>query len=107
MLSIATIGTILRSSSTALRVFPVNIHSEFIKRLGASGFKWLAVLFSTCMGLNLLPKMWRKANIIAILKPDKDAKVPKSYRPISLLCVPFKILERVILSRITPYQWCV
>jgi len=29
--------------------------------------------------------------------------MPKSYRPISLLCDPFKILERVILSRITPY----
>jgi len=30
-------------------------------------------------------------------------KPPSAYRPISLLCVPFKILERVIFSRITPY----
>ena len=29
--------------------------------------------------------------------------MPKSYRPISLLCVPFKILKQVLLSRITPY----
>jgi len=55
------------------------------------------------MRLSLLPKIWRKANIIAILKPGKDAKVPKSYGPISLLCVPLKILEGVILSRISPY----
>jgi len=48
-------------------------------------------------------KILRKANIRAILKPGKDAKVPRSYRPISLLCVPFKTLERAILSRITPY----
>jgi len=27
----------------------------------------------------------------------------KSYRPISLLCVPFKLLERIILSRINPF----
>jgi len=74
-----------------------------VKNLGPSGLKWLAAFFSTCMRLNLLPKIWRKANIMSILKPGKDAKVAKSYRPISLLCVPFKILERVILSRITPY----
>jgi len=27
---------------------------------------------------------------------------PKSYRPISLLCVPFKILERLIYARVEP-----
>jgi len=80
-----------------------NIHPEFVKNLGPFGFKWLAAFFSTCMRLNLLRKIWRKANIIAILKPGKDAKVPKSYRTISLLCVPFIILKRVIPSRITPY----
>jgi len=83
---------------------PDNSHPEFIKNLGPSGLKWLAAFFSTCMRLkNLLPKIWRKNNIIALLKPGKDAKVTKSYRPISLLCIPFKILEPVILSRITPY----
>ena len=82
---------------------PDNIHPEFIKNLGSSDLKWLAAFFSICMRLNLLPKIWRKANIIAMLKPSKDAKVPKSYRLISLLCVPFKNLERMILSRITPY----
>jgi len=69
------------------------IHPEFIRNLGPSGFKWLAAFVSTCMRLNLLPKLWRKANIIAILKPGKDAKVPKSYRPISLLCVPLSHLK--------------
>jgi len=38
-----------------------------------------------------------------MLKPGKDVKVPKSYLPISLLCVLFEILERVIFSHITPY----
>ena len=27
---------------------------------------------------------------------------PKSYRPISLLCVPYKILERLIYTRVEP-----
>ena len=33
------------------------------------------------------------------MKPVED---PKSYRPISLLCVPYKILERLIYIRIEP-----
>ena len=32
-------------------------------------------------------------------KPNKPAEDPKSYRPISLLCVSFKLLERLILNR--------
>ena len=35
-----------------------------------------------------------------ILKPEKPLGDPKSYRPISLLCVPFKILERLIYARV-------
>ena len=35
-------------------------------------------------------------------KPNKPAEDPKSYRPISLLSVPYEILERLIHSRIEP-----
>ena len=35
-----------------------------------------------------------------IPKPEKPLGDPKSYRPISLLCVPFKILERLIYARV-------
>ena len=33
-----------------------------------------------------VPKMWRKTNILALVKPGKDPAQSKSYRPISLLC---------------------
>ena len=45
-----------------------------------------------------IPKIWRSALIVAIPTPDKPLGDPKSYRPISLLCVPFKILERLIYA---------
>jgi len=41
-------------------------------------------------------KIWRRALVVAIPKPDEPLGDPKSYRPVSLLCVPFKILERLI-----------
>ena len=40
--------------------------------------------------------------MVAIPKPGKSVGDPKSYRPISLLCVPYKILERLIYARVEP-----
>ena len=40
--------------------------------------------------------------MVAIPKPGKPVGDPKSYRPISLLCVFYKILERLIYARVEP-----
>ena len=40
--------------------------------------------------------------MVANLKPAKPVGDPKSYRPIPLLCVPYKILERLIYARVEP-----
>ena len=47
-------------------------------------------------------KIWRRALVVAILKPVKPVGDPKSYRPISLVCVPYKIVERHINTRVEP-----
>jgi len=47
-----------------------------------------------------IPKIWRRALVLAIPKPEKPLGDCKSYLPISLLCVPFKILERLIYARV-------
>jgi len=47
-----------------------------------------------------IPKIWRRALVVAIPKPEKPMGDPKSYRPISLLCVPFKILKKLIYARV-------
>jgi len=39
-----------------------------------------------------------RALVIAVPKSEKPLGDRKSYRPISLLCVPFKILERLIYA---------
>ena len=40
--------------------------------------------------------------LVAIPKPAKPVGDPKSYGPISLLCVPYKILEALIYARVKP-----
>ena len=39
---------------------------------------------------------------MAIPKPKKPVEDPKSYRPMSLVCVPYKILKRLIHARVEP-----
>ena len=40
--------------------------------------------------------------MFAIPRPNKPLEDPKTYRPISLLCVSFKISEKLIYARIEP-----
>ena len=62
------------------------------------------------------PKAWRRAKVIALRKPGKDAyDTPRAYRPISLLSSVGKILETLMNNRImrrlerqhalTPFQF--
>ena len=62
----------------------------------------VSVYIYTCLERCKISKIWRKATVIALLKRNKPKDDPKSYRPISLLCIPFKLLERMIHGRIRP-----
>ena len=49
------------------------------------------------MATHSILKIWRKAKVIAVEKPGKDPSLAANYRPISLLSVCFKLLERLAL----------
>ena len=59
-------------------------------------------MFHACIIENNISKVWRKAKTIAILKPGKNPQELKNFRPISLLCHTYKLLERMILNRLLP-----
>ncbi|VVC38892.1 Reverse transcriptase domain [Cinara cedri] len=48
-------------------------------------------------------KQFKRAKVIALLKPGKSGTEAVDYRPILLLSIPYKILERFILERIQPH----
>ena len=79
-----------------------NIHPEFLKNLGPRAKKWLAVFLTRIISEKNLPKSWRVTKTVVIPKPGKDPKMASSYRPISLLSMCNKLLERIILHRISP-----
>ena len=67
---------------------------------------WMAQVFfySNCLLNMTVPKIWRKATVIVIPKPNKPTDDPKNYRPISLLCVPFKLPGKTPPSSIGTYH---
>ena len=70
--------------------------------LGPRAHKWFQTMLSKCITENNIPKLWGQSKTIVILKPGKYSAIPKSYRPISLLCHTYKLYERMILNRVTP-----
>ena len=52
--------------------------------------------------LQRIPRTWRQAKVITLQKPGKEPHVAANYRPISLLSVCYKLLERIVLQRINP-----
>ena len=81
---------------------PDSICPELIIHAGTALKSWLRGFLSSCLRQLKIPKVWRRALVVAIPKPNKPVEDPKSYRPISLLCVPYKILERLIYARNEP-----
>ena len=62
---------------------------------------WLVRIFQGCVVLGHVPLAWRTAKVIALRKPGKkDYSIPRSYRPISLLSVMGKFLEKIMCKRL-------
>lgn len=57
-------------------------------------------LFNKCWKKKKAPSIWKKAIVIPILKPGKDANSPASYRPISLTSCVAKLMERLVGNRL-------
>ena len=78
------------------------IYPEFIKHLGSLALNWLLCFFNDILVTGKLPAEFKKSKVIAILKPGKPSTEPSSFRPISLLSVCYKIMERLLYQRIFP-----
>ena len=76
--------------------------AQLILHPGADLKSWLHDFLSSCFRLLKIPKIWRRALVVAIPKPTKPVGDPKSYPPIPLFYVPYKILERLIYARVKP-----
>ena len=76
------------------------ILTEEIKNFGPVTTQWVVSLLNACARTHRLPRLWRQARVVALLKPGPSS--PKSFIPFSLLCHLYKLYERLILNRLSP-----
>ncbi len=76
------------------------INTQMLIHGGEAMRQCLLFLFNLSYQQGTLPSAWKIAKVHPILKPDKDAADASSYRPISILSVVGKLLERVIHARL-------
>ena len=63
----------------------------------------LCVLLNTSISMGHFPEAWKRANIVPILKSQTDKASPSGYRPISLLPIISKLLEKHVYSIVSDH----
>ena len=80
-----------------------------IQELPPEGLKAILHLLNAIIRLEHWPKPLKQAKVVMIFKPGKNPTDVTSYRPISLLPVISKILEKLLLLRLSndmpPQSW--
>ncbi|GFX73254.1 probable RNA-directed DNA polymerase from transposon X-element [Trichonephila clavipes] len=79
------------------------ISNRMIKNLPLKFLLFITLLINQLFKNNYFPNAWKTAEVIPILKPDKDSALPSNYRPISLLSCLSKVYEFVLLQRLNQH----
>uniref|UniRef100_A0A1Y1JXT3 Reverse transcriptase domain-containing protein n=2 Tax=Photinus pyralis TaxID=7054 RepID=A0A1Y1JXT3_PHOPY len=85
------------------------VTAKMLKELPRKGIVMLTYIFNAIIRLGYWPKRLKTAQIIMINKPGKEPTEVSSYRPISLLSIVSKLLEKLVLHRLNedlpPENW--
>lgn len=79
---------------------PDEITPKMIKELPRKGVKMITYIYNAILKLNYWPEKMKTAEIVLVPKPGKDPNSTTSYRPISLLPVISKVLEKLLIQKI-------
>jgi hypothetical protein len=83
---------------------PDGIDGIIVKRLHKCLPTFWLFLFNKCLLLGCFPKIWKEARVIAIPKSDKTKlHSVQGYHGISLLSIPGKCLEKLVIERLNYY----
>jgi hypothetical protein len=75
--------------------------NEFLLAGGKAIDEMLVKLFNCVIKYEYIPKLWCKGCIVPVYKNCGDKCDPNNYRGITLLSCVFKLLERVLLKRVS------
>ena len=78
------------------------ISGQMLLLCGESVVLPLQIIFRNILSTSIYPDMWKLANVTPIFKKS-DKQLIKNYRPISLLPICGKILEKIIFNKLYNY----
>ena len=78
---------------------PDELHPRVLKELSKELGPVFAHLFQQSINTGEIPKEWSLANICPLFKKG-DRSLACNYRPVSLTCIPCKLLEQIVCSNI-------
>ena len=76
---------------------------EFLQQLPSHGRDVILSYYNIIWRRGQIPKAWKHAIVLPILKGGKDPRLANSYRPISLTSTLCKLMERLITNRLVWY----
>jgi hypothetical protein len=76
------------------------ISGKVLQELPEKCYKLITFIFNAILRTNYFPSTWKVAQIITILKPGKKPEHVSSYRPISLLPMLSKVLEKLYVKKL-------
>lgn len=77
------------------------INGDMMRRIWSVIPEYISSLFNQCLNEVYFPSEWKVGDVVVLLKsPDKIRTDPHSYRPICLLPVMSKVLERMMVKRL-------
>jgi hypothetical protein len=100
-LEFSTVGIehLLKSIDPRKANGPDLIPTRVLKECAEEIAPYLRIIYEQSFVTGEVPQDWTTANVTAIYKKG-DRSTPSNYRPVSLTCVPCKLMEHIIYSHI-------
>lgn len=101
--TVAEVEAVLRTQNPKKAPGADGFTADICARAIRSEMEVFMAIANKCLTIGHFPKQWKTAHVVILRKPGKDDYThPKSYRPIGLLSVLGKTIEKLLVGRL---QW--